>query len=142
MPSTSSDKFRALLAQENWDELIPVLVRLDPSVAADFFTEIPADQQETLFRSLPIDFAARLAELLPYYDAFVLLHTRSSTDLTAIVDRMNPAQRVRFFEELPEELWQVLMNELAKDEPARGEPAAPAGLPPSEPIILAHQIEK
>src|ERR1700704_4358303 len=98
MPSTSSDKFRVLLSQENWDELIPVLVRLDPSVAADFFREIPTDQQDTLFRRLPVDFAARLAELLPYYDAYVLLHKRSSTDLTAIVERMNPAQRLRFFE--------------------------------------------
>ena len=103
MTRTSSDKFRALVSQENWDELIPVLLRLDPSVAADFFMEIPAGQQDELFRRLPIEFAAKVAETLPYYDAYVLLHTRSAEDLTAIVDRMEAPERLRFFDELPEQ---------------------------------------
>src|ERR1017187_6355219 len=102
MPSPPADKFRTLLSREDWDQLVALLPRLDPAVAADLFLEIPVEQREMLFRRLPIDLAASLAELLPYYDAYVLLHSRSIQDLIAIVDRMNPAERVRFFDELPE----------------------------------------
>jgi NitT/TauT family transport system ATP-binding protein len=142
MPRTSSDKFRALLSQENWDQLVQVLLRLDPSVAADFFTEIPIDQQGRLFRRLPIEFAARLAEILPYYDAWVLLHTRTGEDLAAIVDGMNPAERLRFVEELPERQWQTLMDELARAQPAGEKSAVSGELRSIEPIIEARQIEK
>jgi NitT/TauT family transport system ATP-binding protein len=124
--------------------LVALLPRLDPSVAADLFLEIPVDQREVLFRRLPIDLAARLAEMLPYYDTYVLLHSRSIQDLIAIVDRMNPAERVRFFDELPEPSWQVLMDELGPaDAAATG--AAPSifrALPPVEAIIQARRVEK
>src|ERR1035438_3632630 len=73
MPSPPADKFRTLLSREDWDQLVALLPRLDPSVAADLFMEIPLEQREMLFRRLPIDFAPRLAEILPYYDTYVLL---------------------------------------------------------------------
>ncbi|MGA2713120.1 MAG: AAA-associated domain-containing protein [Bryobacteraceae bacterium] len=142
MALTSSDNFRALLLQENWDQLLPVLLRLDPSVAADFFARISAEQQDQLFAQLPIEFAARVVEILPYYDAYVLLRTRSNSDLTAIVGRMHPGERLRFFDELPEQTWQTLMNELARGELAGVKPGASVGLLLAEPIIEARQIEK
>ena len=58
MLGTSIDKFRTLVSKEKWDQLIPVLLRLDPSVAASIFMDIPAAQQDELFRRLPIEFAA------------------------------------------------------------------------------------
>jgi hypothetical protein len=67
MLGTSIDKFRTLVSKEKWDQLIPVLLRLDPSVAASIFMDIPVAQQDELFRRLPIEFAAKLAEILPYY---------------------------------------------------------------------------
>jgi Mg/Co/Ni transporter MgtE len=79
-----------------------VLLRLDPSVAADFIVEIPPEQQVKLFRLLPIELAARVAEIAPWYDAWVLLDTRSREDLATIVNRMNPVEKLRFFDELPE----------------------------------------
>jgi NitT/TauT family transport system ATP-binding protein len=142
MPRTSSDKFRALLSEENWEQLAPVLLRLDPSVAADFFREIPVEQQGKLFPHFPIEFAARLAEILPYYDAWVLLHTRTNEDMVAIVDCMNSAEQLRFFDELPEQSWQTLMDELARGKPAGRKPAASSDLPHVEPIIEARLIEK
>jgi ABC-type nitrate/sulfonate/bicarbonate transport system ATPase subunit len=124
--------------------LVALLPRLDPAVAADLFLEIPVEQRETLFRRLPIDLAAKLAEMFPYYDTYVLLHSRSIQDLIAIVDGMNPAERVRFFDELPEPSWQVLMDELGPaDAAATG--AAPSifrALPPVEAIIQARRVEK
>ena len=144
MPSPPADKFRTLLSREDWDQLVALLPRLDPSVAADLFLEIPVEQREMLFRRLPIDLAARLAELLPYYDTYVLLHSRSSQDLIAIVDRMNPGERVRFFEELPEASWQILMDELAPADSA-ATVAAPSifrALPPIDAIVQVRRVEK
>src|SRR5580700_10959804 len=100
MPRTSSDKFRALLSEENWERVAPVLLQLDSSVAADFFREIPVEQQGKLFPHFPIECAARLAGTLPYYDAWVLLHTRTNEDLAAIVNCMNSAEQLRLFDEL------------------------------------------
>jgi NitT/TauT family transport system ATP-binding protein len=142
MPPTSSDKFRALLTQENWDELLPVLLRLDPSVAADFITRISAEQQDQLFVRLPIELAARVVEILPCYDAYVLLRTRSNSDLTAIVGRMDPGETLRFFDELPEQTWQTLMHELDRGKLAGAKPGASVDSPPIERIIEARQVEK
>src|ERR1035438_10544410 len=128
MPSPPTDKFRTLLSREDWDHLVALLPRLDPSIAADLFLEIPVEQREMLFRRLPIDLGAMLAERLPYYDTYVLLHSRSIQDLIAIVDRMNPGERVRFFEELPEPSWQTLMDELGPSDAAATAPA-PSSLP-------------
>ena len=144
MPSPPTDKFRTLLSREDWDHLVALLPRLDPSVAADLFLEIPAEQREMLFRRLPIDLAARLADVLPYYDTYVLLHSRSIQDLIAIVDRMNPAERVRFFDELPEPSWQILMDELGPADAAATGAAPPIfrALPPVEAIVQARRVEK
>ena len=142
MPSPPADKFRTLLSRGDWDQLVALLPRLDPSVAADLFMEIPAEQRETLFRRFPLEFAARLAELLPYYDAYVLLHSRGIEDLIAIVNRMNPAERLRFFDELPDESWELLMDELGGADSAGAAPSRVRTLRPVESIIQAREIEK
>src|ERR1017187_5775230 len=144
MTGPPAHKVRTLLAHEDWDQLVAVLLRLDPAVAADFFMEIPVERRETLFRRLPMNFAARLAEILPCYDTYVLLHSRAINDLIAIVDLMNPAERLRFFDELPEPSWQILMDELPAGglAGAGGEPSIEQALPPVETIIQAHRVEK
>jgi NitT/TauT family transport system ATP-binding protein len=141
------DKLRATLSQGNWERSIAMLQKVDPAVAADVFLEMPFDQQQALFRLLPTDFAASLVPVFPYYHAYVLLHSRPVKELAAIVDRMSSADRLQFTEQLPEEAWQHLMDEI------QAHPAAsvPAGAPPTpevhpapveEPIIQARRIEK
>jgi NitT/TauT family transport system ATP-binding protein len=106
---------------------------------------LPFPQQEALFRELPIPLAAKLTGAFPYYHAYVLLHARRP-DLTAIVDAMHPGQRAHFFDELPEEAWKQLMDELAvkavevSPEPAVAEVAATA--PALEGILEARGVEK
>jgi len=145
MPPPPTDKLRALLSREEWEPLIEVLMRLDPVVAADFFLEIPVERRNTLFQRLPTHLAARLVEIFPYYDAYVLLHCRSLQDLAAIVEAMDPARRLQFFDELPERSWQTLMDELAAGGAAVGGPVpsvsqtAPLRV---EAIIQAQQVEK
>ena len=44
-------------------------------LAADALLSLPYDGQQALFRRLPVEFAARVAPIFPYYHAFILLHT-------------------------------------------------------------------
>ena len=141
MPGTSIERFRALISHENWDQLVPILLRLDRVVAADIFKEIPAQPQSRLFALLPIELAAKLGESLPYYDLYVLLQTRSTQDRVAIVECMAPAERGRLFEELPEQNWQTLIDELSGSVPRGGGPGEAFDLA-AEPILEARQIEK
>jgi NitT/TauT family transport system ATP-binding protein len=142
----NADKLHSMASQSRWEQASAFLKQLDSATAADAFLDLPFDQQESLFRRLPDDAAATLIGSLPYYHAYILLHTRPIEEMRAIVDRMASASRVQFFEDLPEEAWQQLMDEIADKSPpeqavAVEEPsvAAPA---PAESIIEARGIEK
>jgi NitT/TauT family transport system ATP-binding protein len=130
------------------------LQQFDPAVAGDLLFSIPFEEQQVLFREFPEDFAAALIPRFPYYHSYVLLHTRPPSEVRAIVDRIEPADRMRFLDELPEEAWKHLMEELSGRvqppelvpvAPARVEVAAPIAVPrPAlvEPILEAKAIEK
>jgi NitT/TauT family transport system ATP-binding protein len=147
MTETIAEKLRARLSQGQWDRAIEFLQHLDPTAAANLLVTVPFEQQQVLFRRSPVEFAAKLAAILPYFHAYVLLHSRPIPEINAIVDHMNPAERLQFFDELPEEAWQRLMDELSGQQPA--EPGAlgvtaavEAAVAPVEPIIQARQVEK
>ena len=145
MNSPPADKLRALISQESWDHAVTMLRRLDPAEAADLFMGIPFEEQQALYRRLPMDFAARLTGIFPYYHAYVLLHSRPIAELTSIVDRMDPADRLHFFDELPQQAWQRLTDELQGRHPAEAVEAPPAAVrapAEAEPIVEARQIEK
>ena len=141
-----TEKLRSILARGGWDKAADLLQKLDPAVAADALLDIPFDDQRTLFGSLPIPFAAKLVAEFPYYHAYVLLHSRPQAEMVAIVDQMDSDDRMQFIEELPEEAWRRLMDELAGKQPAAPAPApteaAPPAAPEVEPIIQARAIEK
>ena len=130
-----------------------MLQQLEPADAAESLRTLPFEDQQALFRKFQINFAARVVEVLPYYQAYVLLHSRPHDELNAIVDAMNPGARLSFFDELPEEAFQHLMSELAeKPFAAATAEAAPtpeiesaeevAAPPPEAAIIEARGIEK
>ncbi len=143
---------RLSVSQGRWDQAADILQRLDPAVAADAFMSLPFEDQQNLFGKLPVPMAATLAGDLPYYQTYVLLHSRPTADLIAIVDAMNPDDRVQFFDQLPQETWQQLMDELSESPAAAAERdrtkaievAPPVVAPPvhEEPIIQARAIEK
>lgn len=129
-----------------------ILSGLDPAVAADAFLSLPYEDQQVLFRRLPAGFAAKMAPLFPYYHTFVLLHSLPLEGMTAVVEEMHPIERANFLDELPEEAWRQIVDELygkpadQAEAATRGLPEvqevgaeAPAALPP---IIEARRIEK
>jgi NitT/TauT family transport system ATP-binding protein len=144
MTAPPSEKLRALASQERWEQALDLLRRLDPDDAARLLMDIPFEEQQALFRRFPVNFAAELAAALPYYHTYVLLHSRPAAEMNAIVEQMDPAERLQFFDELPEETWQRLMDELSGQQPAEGVAAVPAveHAPPAAAIIQALQVEK
>jgi NitT/TauT family transport system ATP-binding protein len=146
MNSPTAEKLQAILSQGRWDQAIELLRSLDPDDAAELIMDLPFEEQENLFRRLPIDLAATLAGSFPYYHTYILLHSRPIEEMRAIVDKMNPGERLMFFDELPGETWQRLMDELSDKQPAHPsaalEVAEPAVRTPVQPIIEARLIEK
>ena len=136
-----------MLSRGELDRAVALLQRLDLNVAADVFIGLPIEEQEILFRRLPTEFAAALAPIFPYFHTYVLLHTRPTAELKEIVEKMKPAERLMFFDDLPEPSWQHLMDELsgqagaeAPETPAPPpEPATPPA-PAAAPIVEARRV--
>src|SRR5215471_3289361 len=143
MTTPSTGELQAILDQGRWSRAAAILRRLDPAVAADAFLSISFEQQKILFRELPVDFAAKLAAALPYFDLFVLLRTLPAGQMASVVEKMNPQERLNFLDQLPEESWRQIVQELY------GEAGVPEETPEArrvaarvEPIVEARQIEK
>jgi len=137
-----AEKLQQMLAQGGSHQVVTLLGRLHADVAADWLMGIPLEDQRTLFRAMPPDQAARLIETFPYYHAYVLLRSRPVAEMSAILDSMSSGARVEFFEELPENAWQGLMNDLAL--PPREAPSAQPALPQMgpPPVVEARRVEK
>lgn len=147
------DKLRESISRAHWEQATALLQRVDPEEAGDLLMSLPFEEQQTLFRKLPVDFAAKLTGILPYYHAYVLLHSLALDEMRAVVDQMHPGERMHFFDELPEEAWQRLMDELSEEAVEPPPPhvvaaAVDAALAIArkatavEPIIEARHIEK
>jgi NitT/TauT family transport system ATP-binding protein len=154
MNEVDKKKLQGLLKQRQRKAVIEQLRAISTSEAADFFMTLPFEEQRALFCEMPVEFAASLIVHLPYYHAYVTLHSRPLHEMQEIVNAMEPAEREHFLDALPEEAWQCLMDEMVAAgsgapycavEPAQtGEPVTqfgPADAPP-EAIIEARQIEK
>src|ERR1039458_6108192 len=148
MKRARAEELQTILAQGRLDRAVAILGKLDPTVAADAFLSLPWESQQVLFRRLPIEFAARLAPIFPYYETFVLLHALSKEQMIAVAEQMNPIELSNFIEELPEPSWQQITTELSEKQPGESSAAnhedgrSPSLAPPIKPIIEARGIEK
>lgn len=146
-----SEQLRNSISHAQWVDAAALLQQLALPTAAESLLLLPIEQQQALFRLLPVNCAAGLLPNLPYYDQYVLLHSRPR-ELRSIVDAMNADDRMRFFDELPEEAWRHLMDELSAERPGdlhgeeRRSAVAKTEVPPTpevaEPILEARAVEK
>ncbi|HUK86107.1 MAG TPA: AAA-associated domain-containing protein [Terriglobales bacterium] len=145
MAEPAAEILRTLMAAGKAEQAVGLLQQSDAAQAAVLLVGLPFEDQQALFRRLPLELAARIAGQLPYFHEFVLLHSRPIGEMQAIVEQMEASERLRFFDELPEEAWQQLMDELAgtaaAPAAAPAERAAPAAVP-APPIIEARGLEK
>jgi NitT/TauT family transport system ATP-binding protein len=154
MNPPTTERLNEVVAQGRFGQAVALLERLDSPAAANLVMAMPYALQQKLFRALPVELAATLVSGFPYYHAYVLLHSRPVEELRTIVNKMNPDDRIQFFDELPEEAWQRLMDELsgktAAEAPGKEEvvptvevaPPVAKAPPMVGPIIEAIEIEK
>ena len=164
MTTSLREQFQILVSQERWPEAIALLSHAPVASAVELLGGLPDEQQQALFRALPVSLAAGLLSQLPYYDQYILLYTRPAAEMRQILEAMDPNERMQLFDELPEEAWTRLESEIgelqaiartqkqpAGDRRATPEKSAIVTLPerarpstePTEaPIIEAHGVEK
>lgn len=151
MDKRDIEQVRERIRKNEMAEAASVPERISVEDAAALLTALPFDEQQELFRKISIDRAAVVYPHLPYYHAYVLLHSRPLGEMRAIIEKSNPADRIRFLDELPEEVWQKFTDELATVsalEPTLAEGAVEAAAPIAAPapvcaetIIEAQAIE-
>jgi NitT/TauT family transport system ATP-binding protein len=150
MTPPSIDKIRELCTQAHWDAAVALLLQMNTKSAAEFMAPLPFEEERNLFCAMPVAFAASLIGDLPYFHAYVLLHSRPLQEMRQIINAMDPSDRDFFLDALPEEAWQQLMSEMDEADAA---PGATSALEPRESeaaarstapkrIIEARQIEK
>jgi len=149
-----AEKLQELLSQRKWEPLFELIRGLSPSAAADLIMGMRFEEQQLLFRQLPIPLAATIINHLPYFHAYVLLHSRPVQEMASIVEAMKPGERDHFLDALPEEAWTSLMDELAEagsdgapgvveiSELAQEKQIAAQPAADEKPIIEARGIEK
>lgn len=153
--SSYTQQLQNLLAREQWPEAIALLKSIPLSSAKELFSNLPDDQQQAVFRLLPIELAAKLLTGFPYYHQYILLHTRQGGEINRVLDEMDADERMLFLDELPEEAWQHLVeggDKRVEEQPGAKKPAVrifekakPTFAPEikaTEPIIEARGIEK
>ncbi len=109
-----ADLIHDLVTRERWEEAAFALGRLPRAEAADFIASLADEQQQKLFSLLPVNIAAGTLTHFPYYLQYVLLHTRDRADMRAILEEVPPDERMQLFDELPEEAWQRLEDEIGE----------------------------
>src|ERR1022692_2057611 len=151
MSSPIAERLRDAVSKAHWNVAVALLQTSDAHPAAEALGDLPFEQQQSLFRHLPLDLAAVVVAQFPYYHEYVLLHSLAVGKMRALVDKMTPDDRMRFFDELPEEAWQRLMDELSsavaaetsgQHEPETVRVPEPLLPQPGETIIEGRQIEK
>ena len=151
MSSPIADRLRDAVSEARWDEAVALLQTRDAFQAAEALGSLPFEQQQSVFRHLPLDLGASIVTQFPYYHQYVLLHSRPLGEMRALMERITPDDRMRFFDELPEEAWQRITDELSSTAPAvasdRNETETARvlepQLPPSAEIIIeGRQVEK
>jgi NitT/TauT family transport system ATP-binding protein len=136
-----ADHIHDLMTQERWAEAASALARLPRREAVGLIGALADEQQQKLFSILPVDVAAGVLTHFPYYLQYVLLHTRDRADMRAILNEVPPDERMQLFDELPEEAWQRLEEEIGEIKlapaPTKRQVEAPVSMAgPSLPAVV------
>ena len=115
-PMAQVPTLQELIRAGKWADAVSTVEKLHPSDAASFFVQLSERHQRSLFKLLSPAAAAAVLPYLPYYDQFVLLHLRPRDEMLRIMNGMEPDDRMRLLDELPESSWQRLVEELAATE--------------------------
>ena len=133
MGTLDISQIQEAMAQGRVNEAAATLERISADQAASLFAGLSFEEQQDLFRRISVERAASLFPCFPYYHAYVLLHSRPLVELRAIIDKSDPVERMRFLDELPEKVWQKLMDELGGSGTVLASEPAEPGRRPTQP---------
>ena len=111
-------RFQQLLNEKNWKLLKEELNCLEPLHIADVFDELSKSDQILLFRLLPRKLAKETFEYLPQdRQKDIVTGLAANVDkITNLLNDLEPDDRTAFFEELPGEVSQRLVQLLSDEE--------------------------
>ena len=111
-------RFQQLLNEKNWKLLKEELNCLEPLHIADVFDELSKSDQILLFRLLPRKLAKEAFEYLPQdRQKDIVTGLAANVDkITNLLNDLEPDDRTAFFEELPGEVSQRLVQLLSDEE--------------------------
>ena len=78
MNSPIAERLQNAVSRAHWNEAVALLQTSDAVQAAAALGDLPFEQQQSLFRHLPLDLAAAVVAQFPYYHEYVLLHSLAS----------------------------------------------------------------
>jgi magnesium transporter len=109
---------RQLIDEKNWRTLKKELNNFEPFQIADFFETLSKTEQLLLFRILPRELAKEIFKHLSLDDQKDIVENIAGniSTLSKLLNDLEPDDRTAFFEELPGEVTQQLLQLLSKEE--------------------------
>lgn len=115
----TTHNFRLLIRDKNWITLKQNLSKVDPSCIARLIAGISSDKERIIiFRLLSREQAKQTFQRMTYSEQKAIIDglASNSTEITLLLDDLDPDDRTAFFEELPGEVSQKLMQLLSPRE--------------------------
>ncbi len=111
-------RLQQLLAEKGWKTVKQELGRLDAVQLSEIIEELSKQDGIVLFRLLPRELAKETFQHLSHIDQEDIIEglAANAQKLTALLNDLDPDDRTAFFEELPGEVSQRLMQLLSADE--------------------------
>ncbi len=110
--------FQELIEEKGWKTVKQELNNLDSVQIADIIERLSKSNQIILFRLLPPDLAKETFQLLSYDEQESIIEglAVNVSKLKELLNDLDPDDRTAFFEELPGEVTQRLIQMLSKEE--------------------------
>ena len=110
--------FRNLIDDKNWKALKQELNNLDPLQIAEIIGDLSKTEQVILFRLLHRELAKETFQLVTHDEQEDIINrlAANSNKITSLLNDLDPDDRTAFFEELPGEVSQRLVQMLSKEE--------------------------
>lgn len=117
MAETTVD-FTELIKQKNWSSLRHELKDLDPIILADFIEEMNEQDDIILFRLLPREQAKNTFQYLSHDKQEQIIEglAKNVNRVASLLNDLDPDDRTAFFEELPGNITQRLIQLLSPEE--------------------------
>ncbi len=110
--------FQDLIEEKNWKELRYQLINLEPFDIAEVLEELSIQDDVIAFRLLPRDLAKETFQHLSHDKQEQIIEglAQNVTKLSSLLNDLDPDDRTAFFEELPGEITQRLIQLLSIEE--------------------------